>query len=1112
VEGRTEKDAYLDEDFLFELESVQQYITPTEFLKFEFTYDDPEGFPYTITSFEVLSYPDTCDNGTPDLGEDCQATDKNCESCLCKVGFKFDVLNGCVSSCGDGVLDLGEECEINRVPGCDACKCSIGYSPRGTLDCADVRGDASFCGNGVLNKGEECDSGENCNNWCACEDGFEPTYPMSTDCRSLSVNYAHVNPSSAFVTSTVPNVAKVFDGLAAVDSASWLSEDPSPPAASVFIGKLFRVSVNIFRVVLRLHPLLEFDLLPFRVEFYNEREEVFYIHHVQDDSVYFGPGKYIIDFPTPVPATGFKIQKDWTTELSFLEVEAYTEDFIANEPVPPKVPGWTNVLSIPSFGNQEALDHVTELKLAVTYSFGIMLPGGDDDKKRSVTGTASPAPFASNCNGEYILGGEHKLGGPSTVTISSLPSGSSDHHESYNFARIRGTVVLQGSRSHYYPVTISVDNTVQTRVFYDDQVMKSAPTSACSYSTGSYTADIEVPFVLFSTFALREDALNVKFTGFILPFGDVDTTKGGFATTAAFAVKDIFIDTFVSACLLIGYDPEFTTCTDLASDSSKITCVDTHYTSWISQTLTQANYNEFVECKPLCDVVESLDSKAICTTTPTGSFTYCPQDTFTLTDGLVTQENLAFYVPCKPLSEYYAIGHPETFVFFLQQRYCAALNIIRLQTQFPWTTVQEMDCLTDPLELNGMGLRTFYNPAWDPVDKMEFAISYDLDGTSHGVLNGEQFCNAAHTLDIDKIVTRSGSVPMHQKGTTVLNAKHYWEAPDVADNILVRVFWECDATGCTRTLTVQNKAKEAITDLNVQLSFNWDITPFRGKEEMDFGTSGAVGTDGLISFAGAWQVTDDIVEGTIPNFKIKPFVEGPSDDPISDCYPLPNTNYEWQYREFPGESEPPVCNGGCSVQVHLADELQPGEFASIQTHLKVFNDSRFADAYKKANSPFFYCMGAHKADPSLFGTLAFGEKAVIASFTDAPFINCPDLPAGAPCVLPGSCQCGPEAEGCDPVDGTCSCPDGRWGQFCENECTCDSDNSVCDKATGKCVCNAGNCGKNCERDCNCAASGWCDPNTCECLCQNGYHGVTCSRAFGEKCRTSGSETSVRTPK
>uniref|UniRef100_A0A667WIU6 Platelet endothelial aggregation receptor 1 n=1 Tax=Myripristis murdjan TaxID=586833 RepID=A0A667WIU6_9TELE len=114
---------------------------------------------------------------------------------------------------------------------------------------------------------------------------------------------------------------------------------------------------------------------------------------------------------------------------------------------------------------------------------------------------------------------------------------------------------------------------------------------------------------------------------------------------------------------------------------------------------------------------------------------------------------------------------------------------------------------------------------------------------------------------------------------------------------------------------------------------------------------------------------------------------------------------------------------------------------------------------------------------------------------------------------------------CDPVRGTCQCPPGYIGRYCEDpcpagnfgkgclqRCKCGTGGS-CDKATGECGavctqrCPEGRYGPNCTQECVCHNRGHCDPETGQCQCAEGFTGnrYVCNEecpvgSYGQDCK------------
>lgn len=82
--------------------------------------------------------------------------------------------------------------------------------------------------------------------------------------------------------------------------------------------------------------------------------------------------------------------------------------------------------------------------------------------------------------------------------------------------------------------------------------------------------------------------------------------------------------------------------------------------------------------------------------------------------------------------------------------------------------------------------------------------------------------------------------------------------------------------------------------------------------------------------------------------------------------------------------------------------------------------------------------------------------------------DCDDKHWGANCKQQCKCENGAL---CDPVKGTCRCPPGFNGRYCEESCP------------------AGTFGKRCLQRCKCATGGSCDKATGECICRDGFTGT-----------------------
>uniref|UniRef100_A0A667WXM6 Platelet endothelial aggregation receptor 1 n=1 Tax=Myripristis murdjan TaxID=586833 RepID=A0A667WXM6_9TELE len=142
---------------------------------------------------------------------------------------------------------------------------------------------------------------------------------------------------------------------------------------------------------------------------------------------------------------------------------------------------------------------------------------------------------------------------------------------------------------------------------------------------------------------------------------------------------------------------------------------------------------------------------------------------------------------------------------------------------------------------------------------------------------------------------------------------------------------------------------------------------------------------------------------------------------------------------------------------------------------------------------------------------------------------CDDKHWGPSCSQQCKCENGAF---CDPVRGTCQCPPGYIGRYCEDpcpagnfgkgclqRCKCGTGGS-CDKATGEWVCACppgwmgavctqrcpeGRYGPNCTQECVCHNRGHCDPETGQCQCAEGFTGNRCNEecpvgSYGQDCK------------
>jgi len=443
---------------------------------------------------------------------------------------------------------------------------------------------------------------------------------------------------------------------------------------------------------------------------------------------------------------------------------------------------------------------------------------------------------------------------------------------------------------------------------------------------------------------------------------------------------------------------------------------------------------------------------------------------------------------------WYAIGHPESFVFFWGSQYCHTVNLVRRFTRFPWVTFNETNCLEDPLHIQYMGLRRLPIADWDALKQMTWVISYSDDqGIDHAVVNSDYYCNNVTTMDTSTLKVSENAERVMYPGNSHINSDLFWEVEDVARTIKLKTIWACDKRGCNRTIVVKNVSPFPIHNLDIQMSYEYEITPTPKLVSMKFGGD-IDATSPLFGYGGVGYVRDSELIGDGTHLRISPFVVGNRAD---ICWPDANVPYDWPNVQTSQPQGP--CAGGCSSQIHLAKTLEPEEYVTIKTSVMVFADVRVADLALTAENPLFYCMGSHTAD--LFvPDLPARDRQVISTFTYMPelFKNV-DEPLTCPCKN-GTCTMGDWG-------GSCVCADGYWGEFCEHPCLCKND-GVCDPLTGHCTCTGGHCGVHCEYNACTTCQGWCNTATCECFCSNNKHGKDCNRDF--VCSsTSSAETSVK---
>jgi len=261
----------------------------------------------------------------------------------------------------------------------------------------------------------------------------------------------------------------------------------------------------------------------------------------------------------------------------------------------------------------------------------------------------------------------------------------------------------------------------------------------------------------------------------------------------------------------------------------------------------------------------------------------------------------------------------------------------------------------------------------------------------------------------------------------------------------------------------------------------------------------------LFGYAGVGFPRPSEINGSGVNLNILPFTTG---NTASPCWPTASRAYNWPYIQ---PSQPTgSCDGGCSAQIHLASTLPSSSFVTITTELKVFPNSLAADAALASESPLFYCMGTHQADPSVYQNIPISQRQVIAAFTGAPVVSTPPTlpPFTCPCLNGGVCANGE-------FGGACTCDSNHWGSLCQYQCNCV--NGACDPVFGNCTCSEGvNCGATCGTLCSSICPmphGYCDPKTCQCLCAPTYHGVDCSRKYAcPNGRSDPAENTIKNPR
>lgn len=163
--------------------------------------------------------PASCGNSTVDWGENCDGTTLNGQTCT-NLGFSSGTLScnsfcslytaNCVNvpppapSCGNGVLNLGESCDGSNLN--EQSCVSLGFDS-GTLSCTSSCSSYTAnctntpppvppCGDGILNPGENCD-GANLNGQTCASLGFKSgALSCSPSCSYYTANCTNFNPPS----------------------------------------------------------------------------------------------------------------------------------------------------------------------------------------------------------------------------------------------------------------------------------------------------------------------------------------------------------------------------------------------------------------------------------------------------------------------------------------------------------------------------------------------------------------------------------------------------------------------------------------------------------------------------------------------------------------------------------------------------------------------------------------------------------------------------------------------------------------------------------------------------------------------------------------------------
>jgi len=439
----------------------------------------------------------------------------------------------------------------------------------------------------------------------------------------------------------------------------------------------------------------------------------------------------------------------------------------------------------------------------------------------------------------------------------------------------------------------------------------------------------------------------------------------------------------------------------------------------------------------------------------------------------------------RDFSEIYAIGHPDSFVFFFHNPYCNNLGMERRLTRLPWVTFSLMKCVDDPLDLGYMGLRQFPEATWDALDSLPFVVNYNSQGgVYHSLVNAESSCNRAPTVR-HQFTSSPGAIRLEAPANSELNQQIYFDGLDGAENVRIRIYWDCQSLAahktCVRRLTLTNVSPRTLTNVKIQISSIYLVTPLVNSTSVKYGGQSS---SSLLGYSGA--VNDDIYPAFNTDGSLSPITS-------SDCWPVAGSPSAWINT---GNNKAPGCGIGCSGQFLMSNSLRPGKHVSIESHLIIFPNTTVADMAVRTMQPAFYCLGSQ--NPPIRSTTPILDRQVLATFTYSPK-EVSWVPGDCPCQNGGTCAA--------TFNYTCSCDLTKfWGEYCEKPCLCKS--GVCDWTTGQCTCPKGKCGRLCENTCDCT-NGLCDARDCHCSCPSGWFGKDCSRLWSCGSQGAASQFSVK---